>query len=200
MTEVKIRYINITTDMFDSSKIKLIRKMPEGDAIINAWIQLICLAGTCNNGGDIKLSSTIPYTDEMLATVLGRDLPVVRLAIGVMQQLNMIQWQNGERLFIKNFEKYQSIDGLERIRLKNASRQKEWYNRQKQLQQGNTEANSLPNVSLTSTNVPKERKGKERKEEGEEGDVTKVDEVKPEYIIKNPGKFRKQKLDGIVQR
>ena len=43
MAEVK--WIKITTDMFDDEKIKLIESMPERDTVLTIWIKLICLAG-----------------------------------------------------------------------------------------------------------------------------------------------------------
>ena len=131
MPEIEIDWIKIKTDMFDNEKIKLIRKMPEGDAIINTWIQLICLAGKCNKEGAIVLGDEIAYTDEMLTTIFDRELPVIRLALSTFQNLKMIEWQNGKELYITNFSKHQNIEGLDRVRKLNADRNKEYRKRLK---------------------------------------------------------------------
>ena len=47
MAEVK--WIKITTDIFDNRKIKIIEKMPDGYAIIVVWVKLLCLAACSDN-------------------------------------------------------------------------------------------------------------------------------------------------------
>lgn len=49
MSEVK--WIKITTDIFDDEKILLIESLPESDSIIVVWFKLLCLAGKMNNSG-----------------------------------------------------------------------------------------------------------------------------------------------------
>ncbi len=163
MPEIGIRWIKITTDMFDNAKIKLIRKMPEGDAILNMWVQLICMAGTCNKGGSIVLGDALQYTDEMLAIVLDRDLPIVRLALSTLQSLRMIEWQDGQHLFISNFEKHPNIEGLDKVRVLNAARNQQYRQRQKQL------LLSVPkiddDVSVTSRDATDKIRREEKREE-----------------------------------
>ena len=49
MAEVK--WIKITTDIFDDEKILLIESLPDSDSIIVIWFKLLCLAGKMNNSG-----------------------------------------------------------------------------------------------------------------------------------------------------
>ena len=42
---MEIRWIKITTDIFDDEKIKLIDSFPDRDAIIVIWFKLLTLAG-----------------------------------------------------------------------------------------------------------------------------------------------------------
>ena len=65
MAEVK--WIKITTDMFEHEKLDFILSLPESDAIIIIWIRLLTLAGKVNVGGYVFLTENIPYTEEMLA-------------------------------------------------------------------------------------------------------------------------------------
>jgi predicted phage replisome organizer len=112
-----VKWIKLTTDIFDDEKIIVIESMPEADALQNIFIRLICLAGKCNNAGRIYLSEKIPYTDEMLAKVFRRELNTVRLALSTFKQLGMIEWENGKELYLINFEKHQNIEGMERLKL-----------------------------------------------------------------------------------
>lgn len=119
MAEVK--WIKLDTDIFNNRKIKLIRKMPDGDAIVGIWLQILCLAGKINDDGLIYITKDIPYTDETLATEFDRPLNTIRLALQTFQQFGMVELTNNF-LAISNWQKYQSADKLERIREQNRIR------------------------------------------------------------------------------
>src|SRR5699024_12309296 len=86
----QVKWIKLTTDMFDDEKIKLIENMPESDTILIIWIKILAQAGKTNASGYIYLNENIPYTDEMLATIFNRPLSTVRLALQTLTQMNMI--------------------------------------------------------------------------------------------------------------
>lgn len=109
-----VKWIKITTDMFDNRKIKHLRKLPEGNAIVLIWVMLLTLAGRCNAGGMVFLTETIPYTPKMLADELDFSENTVSLALEALKQLGMIQTDNF--LQITNWGEYQNVDGLEKLR------------------------------------------------------------------------------------
>ena len=113
-----VKWIKMTTDLFNNRKIKQIRKMPEGDAIIGVWLQILCLAGDINNGGLIYFSQDIPYTEEMLATEFERPINIIRLALQTFEAFKMVCLID-EVICVSNWEKYQSNDKLAEIREKN---------------------------------------------------------------------------------
>ena len=119
---MEIRWIKITTDIFDDEKIKLIDSFPDRDAIIVIWFKLLTLAGKKNSNGLIFLSNKLAYTDEMLSTIFNRPLNTVRLAIKTFTDLDMIEVNNDEIIAIVNWEKHQNIEGLEKIREQNRIR------------------------------------------------------------------------------
>ena len=49
MSEVK--WIKITTDMFEDEKIDFIESLPEADSILIIWIRLLAMAGKTNDRG-----------------------------------------------------------------------------------------------------------------------------------------------------
>lgn len=112
MSEVK--WIKITTDMFDNRKIKHLRRLPDGNSIVLIWVMLLTLAGRCNAGGMIFLTETIPYTAKMLADELGFEETTVTLAVDALKKLGMIQTDGF--LQVSNWEKYQNVEGMESIR------------------------------------------------------------------------------------
>ena len=110
-----IRWVKLTTDMFDNRKIKHLRKLPEGNNIVLIWVMLLTMAGRCNAGGMIFLTENIPYTPKMLADELGFEENTVMLALQALEQLNMIVTDNGF-FAIAGWEEYQNIEGMEKIR------------------------------------------------------------------------------------
>ena len=110
-----VKWIKLTTNMFDDEKIDFIESLPEADAILIIWVKLLTLAGKCNAGGYIFLTETIPYTEEMLAHKFRRKPNIVKLALETLSRLGMVEAIDG-KILIANWEKHQNIDGMEKIR------------------------------------------------------------------------------------
>lgn len=142
-----IKWIKITTDMFDNRKIRQIEALPDGDAIIVIWVKLICLAGSINDGGYVYFTKEIPYTDQTLSTQFNRPLHTIQLALQTFRQFNMIEIVD-DILKISNWEKYQNIDGMEKIKEQTRLRVQKHREKQKQI-----ECNVTRNVTVTQSNA-----------------------------------------------
>lgn len=127
-----VKWIKISTGMFDNRKIKQIRKLPEGDAIIVIWLQIICLAGVTNDSGLIYFSKDIPYTEEMLSVEFDRQISIIRIALSTFEKFGMVELIDNI-LMVSNWQKYQSTDRLEAIKEKDRERKKSEREQQKQL-------------------------------------------------------------------
>lgn len=141
MSEVK--WIKITTDMFDNRKIKAIRKLPEGNNIILIWVMLLSLAGRCNASGMIFLTQNIPYTNKMLADELDFEESVICIALDTLEKFGMISRDENLFIEINNWVKYQSVDGMDKIREQNRLRNIEYRARKK------NKANKTENNDVT---------------------------------------------------
>lgn len=129
----EVKWVKLTTDMFDNRKIRYIRSLPEGNNIVLVWIMLLTLAGRCNKSGWIYLTDTVPYTAQMVASELGFDINIINLALNVFESLEMIlPGENGD-FAIKNWEEYQSSDRMDEIREQNRIRKQNQRSRQKLL-------------------------------------------------------------------
>lgn len=158
MTEIK--WIKLTTDLFDNRKIKQIETMPEGDSIIVVWVKLMCLAGNINDSGLVYFTREIPYTDEMLATEFRRPLSTVRLALSTFEQFGMIEIVNNI-IMLSSWEKYQNAEGMDRVREQTRKRVAAHRERQKQL----AECNATGNVTVTEGNAAEEEKEEDKEKE-----------------------------------
>lgn len=163
MAEVK--WVKLTTDMFDNRKIKHLRKLPDGNNIVLIWIMLLTMAGRCNAGGMIFLTENIPYTPKMLADELGFEENTVILALQALENLNMIVTDNGF-FAIAGWEEYQNIEGMCKIREQNRIRQAKYKEKQKLLQ-GNVSGNVTVTLgNATDIDIDKDiEKDKRKKKE-----------------------------------
>ena len=141
-----VKWIKITTDIFENRKIRQIEALPDGDAVIVVWLKLLCLAGQINDQGAIYFTKEIPYTEEMMATQFNRPLSTIKMALQVFQQFGMIEIES-DILNISNWEKYQNTDGLERIREQTRKRVAK-HRAQKKL-----ECNVTCNATVTESNA-----------------------------------------------
>ena len=130
MAEVK--WVKLTTDMFDNRKIKHLRKLPEGNNIVLIWVMLLTMAGRCNSGGMIFLTENIPYTPKMLADELDFEENTVILALQALEQLDMIVTDNGF-FSIAGWNEYQNIEGMDKIKEQNRLRKQRQREKQKLL-------------------------------------------------------------------
>ena len=131
-----ISWIKLSVNIFDDEKIRLIRSMPEGDAIMLIWIQLLCLAGKTNDGGSVYVGQHMYYTDEMLSTICNQPLTTVRLAIKTFNNFEMISLADDGLITIENWEKHQNIEGMERAREQARIRKQRQREREKQKKLG----------------------------------------------------------------
>lgn len=158
MAEVK--WIKITTDVFDDEKILLIESMPSADSIITIWFKLLILAGKQNNNGVFMMSNKLPFTDEMLATIFRRDLNTVRLALKAFEEFGMIEVVDNV-ITIPNWNKHQTLDAYEKKKERDRLYQQNRRKKQKNLIEQNRPINRL--MSLFQIKKKKKKKIKIKK-------------------------------------
>ena len=155
-----VKWIKVSTDMFNTNrKIKQIELMPEGDTILVIWLKLLLLAGLINDGGSIYITPEIPYTDEMLATELRRPLATVKIALAVFERFGMIKIED-DIMRLSSWEKYQNIDGLNKIREQTKERVAK-HREKKRLEA----CNATCNVTVTQCNAIEEEKERDKEKE-----------------------------------
>lgn len=108
-----VKWIKVTTDVFDDEKILMIESLPSADSIIVIWFKLLAFAGKQNNNGVFMMSNRVAYTDEMLASIFRRDINLVRMSLGVFEQYGMIEIIENV-ITIPNWNKHQTLDAYEK--------------------------------------------------------------------------------------
>ncbi len=116
-----VKWIKITTDIFDDEKVLMIESMPSADSIIVIWFKLLTFAGKQNNDGVFLMSNRIAYTDEMLASIFRRDINTIRLALRAFEQFGMIEIVDNV-ITIPNWGKHQTLDAYEKKKVRDRER------------------------------------------------------------------------------
>lgn len=147
-----VKWIKITTDVFDDEKILLIESLPDGYAIITVWFKLLCLAGKQNNGGVFMLGQAA-YTEKMLATIFRMKKSTVSVALQTFEKFGMIEMVDGV-ITIPNWNKHQALDAYEKKKERDRVYQQERRAAQKALISGTAERSSDASFEKSSDTSP----------------------------------------------
>ena len=179
-----VKWIKITTDIFDDEKILLIESLPDSYAIITVWFKLLCLAGKQNNSG-VFMMGRIAYTEKMLATIFRMKESTVTMALQTFEQFGMVEIVDGV-ITIPNWEKHQNLDKLEQAREQTRQRVARHRDKQKQLARGNASCNAPCNADVTPTDKEEDKdidKNKKENKSVRETTHALFERLIPDYII-----------------
>ncbi len=150
-----VQWIKITTDIFDDEKILLIDSMPEADKIIIIWFKLLCLAGKQNNKG-VFMFKDVPYTTQMLSTILHRDEDTIKRALTIFEDYGMIHYENSA-IVITNWGKHQSLDKIEANAAYMREYMREYRKKQRDVANGKNEHKVNGKVNINSPDIDIEK-------------------------------------------
>lgn len=185
-----VKWIKLSTSMFEDEKIRLIESLPDADTLLIIWIKLLSQAGRTNANGYIFLSENIPFTEEMLSTLFNRPIATVRLALQTFKQFGMIDITDDQYICISNWEKHQNVDGLEKIREQNRLR------KQKQREKLRLETSRDSHGTVTQSHATDIEEDKELDKEKDKKKKEKPSRHKFETCDTNGAKYLFEKIKG----
>lgn len=150
-----VKWIKITTDVFDDEKILLIESLPDAYSIIVVWFKLLCLAGKQNNSG-VFMMGQIAYTEEMLATIFRMNLNTVKLALQTFEQFGMVEIIDGV-ITIPNWNKHQTLDAYEKKKERDRIYQQERRAAQRALVQKSSDSQTIQSSDVAVSEEDKEK-------------------------------------------
>jgi len=149
-----VKWIKITTDVFDDEKILLIESLPDAYAIITVWFKLLCLAGKQNNSG-VFLMGNVAYTDKMLATIFRMKESTVQFALQTFEEFGMIEIIDGV-ITIPNWNKHQTLDAYEKKKERDRIYQAKRREMQKLLVQKSSDSKAIESSYVAFSEEDKE--------------------------------------------
>ncbi len=151
-----VKWIKITTTMFDDEKIQFIEAEPGSAEVIVIWMKLLCLAGKLNTNGVFK-SDDIIYTPKRLALLFRKDEQTVKDALKVLEKYHLIDIIN-DVITIPNWAKHQSLDKLEKQKEYQRLYKREQRRKQRQMIDDTAEPEIEEETVTETTSEPKQHK------------------------------------------
>lgn len=127
MANKKFYWLKLKRDFFKRHDIKIIESMPNGKDYILFYLKLLC--ESVDHEGNLRFSEQIPYNENMLSTITDTNIDIVRSAIKVFSQLEMMEILDDGTYYMNEVQKMigSAADN------DNANRQRRFREKQKEL-------------------------------------------------------------------
>lgn len=99
----KYYWLRLQKDFFKRHDIRIIETMPNGKDYILFYLKL--LVESVSHEGALRFSETIPYNEDMLATITNTNPDVVKSAMSVFTELNMIEIMDDATIYMTEVNK-----------------------------------------------------------------------------------------------
>lgn len=149
MAEKKYYWLKLKQDFFKRHDIRIIASMKNGTEYVLFYMKM--MLESINHDGRLRFSDTIPYNEEMLSVITETNIDIVRMAIKVFEELNMIEIFDDGTYYMHEVERIigSCVDNDA------ANRQRRF--REKKKQMALPESNASCNGSVTENNESKSK-------------------------------------------
>jgi predicted phage replisome organizer len=112
----KLFYLKLNKDFFDKHYIKILETQDNGDKYVLFLIKLMC--ESISHNGYLRYNESIPYDEKMLSAVTNTDIDVVRVAIKLFQDMEIVEFTENKTIFIPCVQQLtcSTTEGAERKR------------------------------------------------------------------------------------
>lgn len=154
-----VKWFKIRVGMFDGDSFKKIKRAKIGgisyrDKLTAIWFELLDLAAKGNNNGFLLDGNEVPFHSyEEIATMLDREDKEIELCMKFFIAEKMIEIID-DMYCLSNWIKYQSVEGLDKIREQTRIRVAKCREQKKiQCNATVTERNAFPLISISLSNI-----------------------------------------------
>ena len=104
MSETKKYYwLKLKRDFFKRHDIRIIEVMPNGKDYILFYLKM--LLESIDHEGELRFSETIPYNEEMLSVITNTNVDIVRSAMKIFIDLNMIDVYDDRTIYMNEVQR-----------------------------------------------------------------------------------------------
>ena len=164
----QVGWIKISTDIFSNRKIKILLKEKDGDTYFRLWIQILTIAGECNRNGGLYISDNVPFKIEDFTNIIGKSSKTFTKVFRKFIDLGMLIYKDNT-YFVKNWNKYQSIEKYEKYQMQGRERQRRFREKHKSENEKSNVTQTLGNEEEENTKDIENKKEENIREENENG-------------------------------
>ena len=99
----KFYWLKLKRDFFKRHDIRIIEEMPNGKDYILFYLKL--LLESVDHEGSLRFSDTIPYNEQMLSVVTNTNIDIVRSAMKLFIELNMMSIYDDKTIYMNEVDK-----------------------------------------------------------------------------------------------
>jgi predicted phage replisome organizer len=99
----KYYWLKLKRDFFKRHDIRIIEEMPNGKDYILFYLKL--LLESIDHEGMLRFSDAIPYNEQMLSVVTNTNVDIVRSAMKIFIELNMMEIFDDQTIYMSEVEK-----------------------------------------------------------------------------------------------
>ena len=116
MASKKFYWLKLKRDFFKRHDIRIIEEMPNGKDYILFYLKL--LLESIDHEGSLRFSDAIPYNEQMLSVVTNTNVDIVKSAMSLFLELNMIEVMDDQTIYMNEVERLigSETDSAERVR------------------------------------------------------------------------------------
>ena len=116
MADNKYYWLKLKRDFFKRHDIRIVEEMENGKDYVLFYLKML-LEGI-DHEGELRFSETIPYNEKMLAVITNTNVDIVRSAMKVFIDLNMIDILEDSTIYMAAIERLigKETAGAERVR------------------------------------------------------------------------------------
>lgn len=116
MADNKYYWLKLKRDFFKRHDIRIVEEMENGKDYVLFYLKML-LEGI-DHEGELRFSETIPYNEKMLAVITNTNVDIVRSAMKVFIDLNMIEILEDSTIYMAAIERLigKETAGAERVR------------------------------------------------------------------------------------
>ena len=112
----KFYWLKLKRDFFKRHDIRIIEEMPNGKDYVLFYLKL--LLESIDHEGALRFSDTIPYNENMLSVITNTNVDIVRAAMKLFTELNLIEIFDDQTIYMGEVEKMigSESESAERVR------------------------------------------------------------------------------------
>ena len=96
-------WLKLKRDFFKRHDIQIIEAMQNGKDYVLFYLKL--LVESVDHDGSLRFSNTIPYNEQMLATITNTNIDTVRTAMKILQELQLVEVLDDQTIYMEETEK-----------------------------------------------------------------------------------------------